>query len=133
MPLKMTIGSRLLDMYANAKQNYQLFSEGKVSPSSIPLQRCLRKPLEIHLTHNDFCVCWMWRMTDLPICPFFQVGHTKGVSSTNVPIPWGHQVFRSHMTSGDLYSNLLLKTGSAMGSYNIALRYIHLGLENLQG
>lgn len=99
-------------------------SDGKVSPSSILLQRCLRKLLKWHLTHNDFSVCWMWRMTDLPICPFSQMAHTERVSSTNVPISQGHQVIRS---------NLLLKTGSAVEYCNVSQIFICLGLENLQG
>jgi len=61
------------------------FSEGKVSSSSLPLQRFLRKLLEIQLTHSDLCVCRMWIMIDLPICPFSQMPQTKGESSTNIP------------------------------------------------
>lgn len=75
----------------------------------------------------------MWRMMGLPIYPSSQRANTMEVSSSDVLIAKGHKVFRWNGTSAHLCSNLLLKTGSAMVSYNIAQSFMYLCLENLQG
>lgn len=75
------------------------FSEDKISPCSIPLQRgytciyreylqrCLSFVLAAHLAPAGCCVCWMWGMMAIPTCPLSQMAQcTNGVSSTSVPI-----------------------------------------------
>lgn len=126
MPLKMTVRSRLLDMYAYAGQNYQLVSFHKEK------NHCLVFPFRgvwgsfwkyIWLILIFLCAgCGEWQIFHLSILPdssqegSTQHQHTHFIGSSGI---------RSNGISADLCHNLGLWTRSAMGSYDTA----HLGLK----